>query len=69
MKHPDTHSPQAACSAARAEDLSLNGVQLVLISTLCEIMLQVMERLISSSEVTAQPLAMGLVVEIKRTGR
>lgn len=57
--------PQAACSAARAEDLSLNGVQLVLISSLCEIMLQVMERLISSSEITAQPLAM----EIKRTGR
>lgn len=65
-KHPQ---PQAACSAARAEDLSLDGVQLVLISTLCEIMLQVMERLISSSEVTAQPLVEGFGVEIIRTGR
>lgn len=32
-------------------------------------MLQVMERLFSSSEVTAHPLAMGFGVEIKRTGR
>lgn len=65
-RHPQ---PQAVCLAARAEDLFLDGVQLVLISALCEIMLQVMERLISSSEVTAQPLAMGFGVAIKRTGR
>lgn len=32
-------------------------------------MLQVMERLISSSDVTAHPLVMGFGVEIKKTGR
>lgn len=69
MEHPGRHRAQAACSAARTEDLPLNGVQLVLVPTLCEIMLQVMERLTSSSEVTAQPLAAGFGVEIKRIGR
>lgn len=39
MEHAGTQSPQAACSAAGAENVYLNGVQLVLISSLCEIML------------------------------